>query len=139
MVQPQETHRPPLRTVVESCVSVTGAAYTGKDESGANTTGGATGPRPSEDTRTSLHTPIQLDGRSTGRITGTHCAGDYEMTPVKKGNLARGWAAVAALGIVSVTAVEMYALSQGINGTALTASLAAIAGLGGTGVGRLLK
>ena len=49
------------------------------------------------------------------------------------------WAAVGALGKVSVTAVEMYALSQGINGTALTASLAAIAGLGGAGVGRLLK
>ncbi len=49
------------------------------------------------------------------------------------------WAAVAALGIVSVTAVELYALSQGIDGSALTASLAAIAGLGGAGVGRLLK
>ncbi len=79
MVQPQETHRPPLRTVVEAYVSVTGATYTAragdrligvnragavtvtlptaqlragrtytvKDESGANTTGGATGPRPS--------------------------------------------------------------------------------------------
>ena len=61
------------------------------------------------------------------------------MIPIKKGNLARRWAAVAALGIVSVTALEFYALSQGINGTALTASLAAVAGLGGTGVGRLLK
>ena len=50
-----------------------------------------------------------------------------------------GWATVAALGIVSVTAVEFYALSQGIDGTALTASLAAIAGLGGAGIGRLLK
>ena len=49
------------------------------------------------------------------------------------------WAAVAALGIVSVTVIELYALSQGIDGTALTASLASIAGLGGTGVGRLLK
>ena len=61
------------------------------------------------------------------------------MTPVNIGNLARRWAAVAALGIVSVTALEVYALTQGINGTALTASLAAIVGLGGTGVGRLLK
>ena len=30
MVQPQETHRPPLRTVVESYVSVTGATYAAK-------------------------------------------------------------------------------------------------------------
>ena len=61
------------------------------------------------------------------------------MTPFNKVNFSRGWAAVAALGIVSVTAVEFYALSQGIDGTALTASLAAIAGLGGTGIGRILK
>ena len=61
------------------------------------------------------------------------------MIPINKVNLARPWAAVAALGIVSVTALDLYALTQGINGTALTASLAAIAGLGGAGVGRLLK
>ena len=61
------------------------------------------------------------------------------MIPTNKGILGRRWAAVAALGIVSVTAVELYALAQGINGTALTASLAAIAGRGGTGIGRLLK
>ena len=61
------------------------------------------------------------------------------MIPINKGILARRWAAVAALGIVSVTARELYALTQGINGMALKASLAAIAGLGGTGVGRLLK
>ena len=61
------------------------------------------------------------------------------MIPISKCNLARRRAAVAALGIVSVTALELYALTQGINGTALTASLAAITGLGGTGVGRLLK
>jgi len=61
------------------------------------------------------------------------------MTPIKKINSARRWATVAALGILSVTAVEIYALSQGINGTALTASLAAIAGLGGAGIGRFLK
>ena len=61
------------------------------------------------------------------------------MTPFNRAKIARRWAAVAALGILSVTGGELYALSQGINGTALTASLAAIAGLGGTGVGRLLK
>ena len=46
---------------------------------------------------------------------------------------------VAGLGIVAVSAVETYALSQGINGTALTPSLAAIAGLGGAGLGRMLR
>ncbi len=61
------------------------------------------------------------------------------MNPFNKINLARPWAVVAALGIVAVTAVELYALSPGINGPALTSSLAAIAGLGGAGVGRLLK
>ena len=61
------------------------------------------------------------------------------MIPINKGILARRWAAVAALEIVSVTALDLYALTQGINGTFLTTSLAAIAGLGGTGVGRLLK
>ena len=51
----------------------------------------------------------------------------------------RRWAVVAGLGIVAVSGVETYALSQGINGTALTASLAAIAGLGGAGLGRMLR
>lgn len=51
----------------------------------------------------------------------------------------RPWAGVAALGIVAVASIETYALSQGINGTALTASLAAIAGLGGAGLGRMLR
>lgn len=61
------------------------------------------------------------------------------MTPFNKSNVARRWAAVAALGILAITGVEVYALSQGINGTALTASLAAIAGLGGAGIGRFLR
>lgn len=61
------------------------------------------------------------------------------MTPFNRTKIAHRWAAVAGLGIVAVTAVELYALSQGINGTALTAALAAIAGLGGAGIGRFLK
>ena len=62
------------------------------------------------------------------------------MIPFNRAKIVRRWAAVAGLGIVAVTAVELYALlSQGINGTSLTTSLAAIAGPGGTGVGRLLK
>ena len=43
------------------------------------------------------------------------------------------------LAIVTIGALEGYALSQGVNGNALTASLAAIAGLGGASVGRLLR
>jgi len=61
------------------------------------------------------------------------------MIPFNKINVARRWAAVAGLGILAVTTVELYALSQGINGTALTASLGAIAGLGGAGIGRFFK
>ena len=57
----------------------------------------------------------------------------------REGRYSRPWAAVAGLGIVAVSGIETYALSQGIDGTALTASLAAIAGLGGAGIGRLLR
>ena len=57
----------------------------------------------------------------------------------REGRFSRPWAVVAGLGIVAVSGVETYALSQGIDGTALTVSLAAIAGLGGAGVGRLLR
>ena len=57
----------------------------------------------------------------------------------QEGRFSRPWAAVAGLGIVAVCGIETYALSQGINGTALTASLAAIAGLGGAGLGRMLR
>ena len=51
----------------------------------------------------------------------------------------KSWALVAALGILAVAGVEGYALSQGVDGTALTAALASIAGLGGAGIGRLLR
>ena len=61
------------------------------------------------------------------------------MTADTKARIARRWAAVVALAILAVTGVEIYALSLGINGTALTTSLAAIAGLGGASVGRLLR
>ena len=57
----------------------------------------------------------------------------------REGRFSRPWALVAGLGIVAVSGIETYALSQGIDGTALTVSLAAIAGLGGAGVGRLLR
>ena len=58
---------------------------------------------------------------------------------VREGRFSRPWAMEAGLGIVAVSGIETYALSQGIDGTALTASLAAIAGLGGAGLGRILR
>ncbi len=57
----------------------------------------------------------------------------------REGRSSRTWAVVAGLGILAVSGIETYALSQGIDGSALTASLAAIAALGGAGVGRLLR
>ena len=57
----------------------------------------------------------------------------------REGRFSRRWAVVAGMGIVAVSGIETYALSQGINGSALTASLAAIAALGGTGLGRMLR
>ena len=61
------------------------------------------------------------------------------MSPFTRCRINKAYAVVAALTIVTIAGLEGYALSQGINGTALTTSLAAIAGLGGAGIGRLLK
>ena len=61
------------------------------------------------------------------------------LTPFTRARLAKSWALIAGLGIFAIAGLEAYALSQGINGTALTASMAAIAALGGTGLGRLFK
>jgi len=61
------------------------------------------------------------------------------MTPFARFNFAKGHAFVVGLTIVVIAGLESYALSQGIDGTALTASLAAIAGLGGASIGRLLR
>ncbi len=61
------------------------------------------------------------------------------MTPVARNRALRVYGAIAVLTIVTIAGLEGYALSQGINGTALTASLAAIAGVGGASIGRLLK
>ena len=57
----------------------------------------------------------------------------------REGRFSHTWAVVAGLGIVAVACIETYALSRGINGSALTASLAAIAALGGAGLGRMLR
>lgn len=51
----------------------------------------------------------------------------------------KAWIVVAGLGILSIAGLEGYALSQGINGSTLTAALTAIAGIGGAGFGRALK
>lgn len=61
------------------------------------------------------------------------------MTHFTPSGLAKAYAAVAGLTIISITCLEVYALSQGVNGTALTASLATIAGIGGASIGRLFK
>ena len=61
------------------------------------------------------------------------------MTSFSGSKITRAYAAVAGLTIIVIAGLEGYALSQGVNGTALTASLAAIAGLGGASIGRLLK
>ena len=61
------------------------------------------------------------------------------MNPFTRFRISKAYAVVAALTIVTIAGLEGYALSQGRNGTALTTSLAAIAGLGGAGIGRLLK
>ena len=57
----------------------------------------------------------------------------------REGRFSRPWAIVALTGILAVFGLETVALSQGIDGTALTASVAAIAGLGGAGIGRFLR
>jgi len=61
------------------------------------------------------------------------------MIPSARNKLPRVWAATPFIGILAITGLEGFALSQGINGTALTAALTAIAALGGVGLGRLFK
>ena len=61
------------------------------------------------------------------------------MNHLIKLKVSKAYAAVAGLTIIAITGLEGYALSQGIDGNALTASLAAIAGLGGAGIGRLFR
>ena len=61
------------------------------------------------------------------------------MNQLIKFKVSKAYAAVAGLTIIAITGLEGYALSQGVDGNALTASLAAIAGLGGAGIGRLFR
>ena len=52
---------------------------------------------------------------------------------------ARSWAVVALVGILAIAGLEGYALSLGIDGTALRAALTSIGILGGAGFSRVLK
>jgi hypothetical protein len=61
------------------------------------------------------------------------------MKQISRSRINKAYAAVASLTIFAIVGLESYALSQGVNGSALTAALAAIAGIGGAGIGRLLK
>ena len=61
------------------------------------------------------------------------------MNQLTKPKVSKAYAAVAGLTIIAISGLEGYALSQGVDGNALTASLAAIAALGGAGIGRIFK
>ena len=61
------------------------------------------------------------------------------MNPNIRPKIDKTYATVAGITILAIAGLEGYALSQGIDGTALTAALAAIAGLGGAGIGRMFK
>jgi len=44
---------------------------------------------------------------------------------------------IPVVSILCITGTELFALSQGVNGIALTASIAAVSGLGGFGLGKV--
>ena len=52
---------------------------------------------------------------------------------------AMNWALVTLAGILAIAGLEVYALSLGIDGTALRAALTSIGVLGGAGFSRVLK
>lgn len=51
----------------------------------------------------------------------------------------KNWALVTLAGILAIAGLEGYALSLGIDGTALRAALTSIGILGGAGFGRVLN
>ncbi len=61
------------------------------------------------------------------------------MSPYQRRKMQRAWATVAGLGILAVAGLQAYALTQGLNGSALAVSIAAISAIAGAGVGRALK
>ncbi len=70
-------------------------------------------------------------------IPNSHTPNAGEGRP--KNRSARNWALVTLAGILAIAGLEGYALSLGIDGTALRAALTLIGVLGGAGFGRALK
>ena len=71
------------------------------------------------------------------RIPKSHAPGAGGLRP--KNRSAKNWALATLAGIVAIAGLEGYALSLGIDGTALRAALTSIGVLGGAGFGRALK
>lgn len=84
-----------------------------------------------------LRTLILRTPPSPGSVDPRGSRGSTEGQP--KNWSARNWALVALVGILAIAGLEGYALSRGIDGTALRAALALIGVLGGAGFGRVLK
>ena len=109
MVQPQETHRPPSRPVLEAYVNVTAATYIAKAGDrviGVNRAGGVTVTLPTAEVR-------------AGR---TYAIKDES--------------GAAVLAIVSLTA---YAISQGYSGHFLTTAIAALEAIADAAAARLIN
>ena len=70
-------------------------------------------------------------------IPNSHAPQVGEARP--KNRFARNWALATLAGILAIAGLEGYALSLGIDGTALRAALTSIGILGGAGFGRALK
>ena len=70
-------------------------------------------------------------------IPNSHTRSEGEVRP--KNGFARNWALATLAGILAIAGLEGYALSLGINGTALRVALTSIGVLGGAGFGRAFK
>ena len=84
-----------------------------------------------------LRTLIFRAPRSRG-FRKSQASGDSDEEQPKNWS-AGNWALVALAGILAIAGLEGYALSRGIDGTALRAALASIGVLGGAGFGRVLR
>ena len=73
----------------------------------------------------------------TSHIPHPHTATLGKVQP--KDRSTRNWAMATLAGILAIAGPEGYALSLGIDGTALRAALTSIGVLGGAGFGRVLK
>lgn len=61
------------------------------------------------------------------------------MSPNAKHRRSNRWALVVLVGILAIVGLEGYALSQGINGKALSGAVAAISALTGVGASQWFK